>query len=89
VRLGATRVEVYFSPEDGVAKYVLQLLSAPKRSIHFMTFSYTSSTIADAMVAHVGYTGTFGIGVAFALLGLGASLRLTETRMIAHVGRKG
>jgi phosphatidylserine/phosphatidylglycerophosphate/cardiolipin synthase-like enzyme len=51
VQLGTSRVEVYFSPEDGVAKYVLQRLAAAKRSIHFMTFSYTSSAIADAMVA--------------------------------------
>src|SRR6266508_340899 len=32
------------------------------------------------LVAHVGYSGTLGIGVTFALLGLGASLRLTEMR---------
>jgi MFS family permease len=30
------------------------------------------------LVANVGYSGTFGIGVTFALLGLGASLRLRE-----------
>jgi len=51
VQLGMSHVEVYFSPEDGVAKYVLQRLAAAKRSIHFMAFSYTSSAIADAMVA--------------------------------------
>jgi phosphatidylserine/phosphatidylglycerophosphate/cardiolipin synthase-like enzyme len=51
VRVGRAPVEVYFSPEDGVAKYVLQRLAAAKHSIHFMTFSYTSSVIADAMVA--------------------------------------
>jgi phosphatidylserine/phosphatidylglycerophosphate/cardiolipin synthase-like enzyme len=51
VRVGQTNVEVYFSPEDGVAKHVLQRLAAAKQSIHFMTFSYTSSAIADAMVA--------------------------------------
>ena len=51
VRVGGAQVEVYFSPEDGVAKSVLQRLTAAKRSIHFMTFSYTSSAIADAMVA--------------------------------------
>lgn len=33
------------------------------------------------LVANVGYSGTFGIGVTFALLGLGASLRLSETRL--------
>ena len=51
VRVGGAQIEVYFSPADGVAKYVLQRLAAAKHSIHFMTFSYTSSAIADAMVA--------------------------------------
>jgi phosphatidylserine/phosphatidylglycerophosphate/cardiolipin synthase-like enzyme len=53
VRLGKTHIEVYFSPEDGVAKHVLQRLAAAKRSIHFMTFSYTEDKISDAMVAKV------------------------------------
>ena len=44
-------MEVYFSPQDGVAKYVLARLNAAKRSIHFMAFSYTANSIADAMVA--------------------------------------
>jgi phosphatidylserine/phosphatidylglycerophosphate/cardiolipin synthase-like enzyme len=51
VQAGGAQIEVYFSPQDGVAKDVLQRLAAAKRSIHFMTFSYTSSAIADAMVA--------------------------------------
>ena len=51
VRLGSAKVEVYFSPEDGVAKYVLQRLGVAKKSIHFMTFSYTDDTTADAMIA--------------------------------------
>ena len=50
VRVGDVRVEVYFSPQDGVAKHVLQRLAAAKRSIHFMTFSYTEDTISDAMI---------------------------------------
>src|SRR5215216_3362790 len=53
VCLGSARVEVYFSPEDGVAKHVLERLEAAKRSIHFMTFSYTEDTISDAMIAKV------------------------------------
>src|SRR5438046_4076647 len=53
MRVGGAQVEVYFSPEDGVAKHVLQRLEAAKRSIHFMTFSYTADAIADAMVAKV------------------------------------
>jgi len=53
VRVGGAPVEVYFSPEDGVAQYVLQRLAAAKKSIHFMAFSYTANTIADAMIAKV------------------------------------
>jgi len=53
VRLGTARVEVYFSPEDGVAKHVLQRLAAAKKSIYFMTFSYTADSTADAMIAKV------------------------------------
>jgi phosphatidylserine/phosphatidylglycerophosphate/cardiolipin synthase-like enzyme len=51
VRVGDTNVEVYFSPEDGVAKYVLQRLATAKKNIHFMTFSYTADPISDAMIA--------------------------------------
>src|SRR6266508_4182192 len=53
VRVGGAQVEVYFSPEDGVAKYVLGRLNAAKKSIHLMAFSYTANTIADAMIAKV------------------------------------
>src|SRR5436190_5580848 len=35
VRVGATRVEIYFSPEDGVAKHVLQRLAA--EALHTVT----------------------------------------------------
>lgn len=51
VTIGKTKVELYFSPKDGVAKYVLKRLEQAKRSIRFMTFSYTSDPIADAMLA--------------------------------------
>jgi phosphatidylserine/phosphatidylglycerophosphate/cardiolipin synthase-like enzyme len=51
MRLGMADIQVYFSPEDGVAKHVLQHLVAAKKSIHFMTFSYTADAIADTMIA--------------------------------------
>jgi phosphatidylserine/phosphatidylglycerophosphate/cardiolipin synthase-like enzyme len=51
VQIGSSRVEVYFSPEDGVAKYVLQRLAAARHSIRFMAFSYTAPAIVDAMIA--------------------------------------
>jgi phosphatidylserine/phosphatidylglycerophosphate/cardiolipin synthase-like enzyme len=53
VHFGGAKVEVYFSPQDGVAKHVLERLEAAKRSIHFMTFSYTADATADAMIAKV------------------------------------
>ncbi len=53
VRVGDANVEVYFSPEDGVAKYVVQRLKSARTNIHFMTFSYTADAISDAMIAQV------------------------------------
>jgi MFS family permease len=40
------------------------------------------------LVANIGYSGAFGIGVTFALLGLGASLRLTETRLAVATAQR-
>ena len=34
-----------------MAKHVLARLAAAKKSIHFMTFSYTADAISDAMIA--------------------------------------
>lgn len=50
VQVGAASVEVYFSPEDGVAQHVLARLHQAQHSIRFMTFSFTSDPIADAML---------------------------------------
>ena len=41
----------HLSPQDGVAKHVLERLKAAKRSITFMTFSYTEDKISDVMIA--------------------------------------
>jgi phosphatidylserine/phosphatidylglycerophosphate/cardiolipin synthase-like enzyme len=51
VQIGAARLEVYFSPEDGVARHVLERLTSARSSIRFMAFSFTSAPIADALVA--------------------------------------
>ncbi len=44
---------VYFAPEDGVAKHVLQRLEAATRSITFMTFSCTADDISEAIIAKI------------------------------------
>jgi phosphatidylserine/phosphatidylglycerophosphate/cardiolipin synthase-like enzyme len=50
-QVGAANIEVYYSPEDGVAKYVLQRLKAAKTNIRFLAFSYTADDIASTMIA--------------------------------------
>ena len=54
VRVGAARVEVYFSPEDGVARHVIERVRAARQSVTFLAFSFTSDAIADAMIARAG-----------------------------------
>jgi phosphatidylserine/phosphatidylglycerophosphate/cardiolipin synthase-like enzyme len=88
VRVGGARVVVYFSPEDGVAQYVLAQLKAAKTSIRFMTFSYTAAPIAAAMLerAQAGLTvrGVFetqnaaGTGAVFGRLKAGGVDVLTD-----------
>jgi phosphatidylserine/phosphatidylglycerophosphate/cardiolipin synthase-like enzyme len=51
VQIGAATIEVYFSPEDGVAKHVVQRLQNATTNIRFMTFSYTADDIANTMIA--------------------------------------
>jgi len=36
-----TRMQIYFSPDDGVAENVLEILEAAEESIYFMAFSFT------------------------------------------------
>jgi phosphatidylserine/phosphatidylglycerophosphate/cardiolipin synthase-like enzyme len=51
VQIGAATIEVYFSPEDGIAKHVVQRLQNATTNIRFMTFSYTADDIANTMIA--------------------------------------
>jgi len=51
VSVNGTRIEVYFSPDDGVAAHLLPLLKDARRSIYFLAFSFTSDDLAAAMLA--------------------------------------
>jgi phosphatidylserine/phosphatidylglycerophosphate/cardiolipin synthase-like enzyme len=44
-------VEVYFSPDDGVAYRVVEVLNTAKESIDFMVFSFTSDELAEVMIS--------------------------------------
>lgn len=50
ISLDETPVDIYFSPEDGVAKYILAEIKRARKNIRFMAFSFTSADIADAMI---------------------------------------
>jgi phosphatidylserine/phosphatidylglycerophosphate/cardiolipin synthase-like enzyme len=56
--IDGTQVEIYFSPDDGVAKRVIELVSGAQESIYFLAYSFTSKEIGAAMVerAQAGVT---------------------------------
>jgi phosphatidylserine/phosphatidylglycerophosphate/cardiolipin synthase-like enzyme len=49
VNIEDTRIEVYFSPDDGIAAPVLELLTNAKESIHFLAFSFTTDEFGETI----------------------------------------
>ena len=49
VTVDGLRVETYFSPDDGVAARLLELLQGAQESIYFLAFSFTSDDLAQVM----------------------------------------
>ena len=47
--INSTPVEIYFSPEDGVAAHILSLLQGAQDSIYFMAYSFTADDLGDAL----------------------------------------
>lgn len=43
-------LEVYFAPEDQVARHLLPVLSGARRNVRFMAFAFTSQSIADTLI---------------------------------------
>lgn len=56
-----TPVEVYFSPDDGVAARIIELIQGAQRSIHFMAFSFTSDAIGEAMRQQTIFVNLYGV----------------------------
>jgi len=48
--IDGTQVEVYFSPDDGVAQHILEIIRSAQESIYFLAFSFTSNDIGEAIV---------------------------------------
>ena len=56
------KIENYFCPEDECAKHVVDAINKAKKSIYFMTFSFTNEDIADAILfkdQHISIKGIF------------------------------
>ncbi|MCJ7434411.1 MAG: phospholipase D-like domain-containing protein [Anaerolineales bacterium] len=51
VTIDGTPIDVYFSPDDGVAASLLDLLNEAQSSIYFLAFSFTADDLGDAMRA--------------------------------------
>ena len=50
IEIDGIKVENYFCPEDGCAEHVKEVLKKAKKSIHFMTFSFTDDSIANILL---------------------------------------
>lgn len=48
--IGEARLEVYFSPDDGVLKRLLAFSGSAAESIDFLAYSFTSDPLAEAML---------------------------------------
>jgi phosphatidylserine/phosphatidylglycerophosphate/cardiolipin synthase-like enzyme len=47
VTIDGTRLDIYFSPDDGVLKALVPLLESAQKSIYFLTYSFTSNQLGD------------------------------------------
>ncbi|MFZ6030761.1 MAG: phospholipase D-like domain-containing protein [Chloroflexota bacterium] len=51
VTVSGTPVEIYFSPDDGVANRLLDQIDAAQESICFLAFSFTSDDLGDVLLS--------------------------------------
>lgn len=49
--LDGSQIETFFSPDDGTANRIVELIESAEESLYFMAFSFTSDRIADAIIA--------------------------------------
>jgi len=64
--IDGTQIETFFSPDDGAAHRITELLQGAEESIYFLAFSFTSDDFATAMIdrfnAGVTVAGVFEEG---------------------------
>lgn len=49
VTVDGMQIETYFSPDDGVASHILELLQNARKSIYFLAYSFTSDDLAQVL----------------------------------------
>jgi phosphatidylserine/phosphatidylglycerophosphate/cardiolipin synthase-like enzyme len=59
--IDGTRVEVYFSPDDGVAEHIIALIEGAQRNVYFMAFSFTSDDIGQAIRERAVFYPVMGV----------------------------
>ena len=47
----SSQLEVYFSPDDGTAGHLIDLINAARQSVSFLAYSFTADDLAAAMLA--------------------------------------
>jgi phosphatidylserine/phosphatidylglycerophosphate/cardiolipin synthase-like enzyme len=50
VTIDDSRLEVYFSPEDGVLDRLLEVVAQAQKSIYFLAYSFTSDPLSEAII---------------------------------------
>jgi len=48
--VNGTTLETYFSPDDGVASRLVELIAGAQQSVHFLAFSFTSDEMGQALL---------------------------------------
>jgi len=51
VNVNGTEIEVYFSPDDGVAGHIVDRITGAQESIRFLAYTFSADEIAGAMLA--------------------------------------
>jgi phosphatidylserine/phosphatidylglycerophosphate/cardiolipin synthase-like enzyme len=50
VAIGATTVETYFAPDDGVARRLIELIAGARTEVDILAFTFTSDPLAEALL---------------------------------------
>lgn len=54
VRINGTRLDNYFSPDDGTAQRITELLDNASESIHFLAYSFTNDEFGQILIQKAG-----------------------------------